>query len=117
MIASARIGIHNRIILTICKHIDALNVIITGHKEGVRIDEAAGFGVIVTALEIVELRLDIIVVSPVSQRILDAHSIRKAARDGYDLAHSDTTALTGSPKVSAEVRAYSDLERISPHLS
>ena len=55
---TARIGIHNRIILTICKHIDALNVIITGHKKGIRIDEAAGFGVIVTALEIVELRLE-----------------------------------------------------------
>ena len=98
----ARIGIHNRIILTIRKHIDALNVIIIGHKKGIRIDEAAGFGVLETALEIVELRLDIIVISPVSQRILDAHGIRKAARDRDDLAHSDTTALTGSPKVSAE---------------
>ena len=52
----------NRRIPTVCKHV-AANEALTGGGETVRVDEAVGYGVIITALEVIEPRLSVVVVA------------------------------------------------------
>ena len=43
----------NRIIATVCKHIVAQEIL-TSRSKGIRIDETADAGIVITALEVVE---------------------------------------------------------------
>lgn len=63
---AVRITEHDRIIAAIGKEIGAKDFIV---YLPIRIDEAAGFGVIVTGIEIVEIALGIVVIAAVTERI------------------------------------------------
>jgi len=58
---------HDRVILTICEHIGAEETVGVGGSEGVRVDEPAVGEVVVPALEVVEARLAVVVITTVAQ--------------------------------------------------
>ena len=60
---------HDRVILTICEHIGAEETVGVSDGEGIRIDEPAVCGVVVPALEVVEARLTVVIVTTVTQGI------------------------------------------------
>ena len=63
------ISIPDWVILAICEHIGGENTVGVCSGKCVGIYEPAGFRVIVPALEIVQPRLDVVVISPVPQRV------------------------------------------------
>ena len=60
---------HDRVILTICEHIGAEEAVGVSDGEGIRIDEPAVCEVVVPALEVVEARLTVVIVTTVTQEI------------------------------------------------
>ena len=58
----------NRIIVTIGKHVIAQQPL-TGGGEGVGVEEAAGFGVVVAVLQIIQAGLNVEDVAAVAQRV------------------------------------------------
>ena len=60
---------HDRVILTICEHIGAEEAVGVSDGEGIRIDEPAVCEVVVPALEVVEARLTVVIVTTVTQGI------------------------------------------------
>ena len=66
---SVRINPHDRIILTICEHIGAEEAVGIGGGKGIGIDEPAVGKVVVPALEVVETRFAVVVVTAVTQGI------------------------------------------------
>lgn len=60
---------HDRVILTICEHIGAEEAVGVGGGEGVGVDKPAVGKVVVPALEVVEARFAVVVVTAVTQGI------------------------------------------------
>ena len=60
---------HDRVILTICEHIGAEKAVGVGGSEGVGVNEPAARKVVVPALEVVEARFAVVVVTAVTQGI------------------------------------------------
>lgn len=60
---------HDRVILTICEHIGAEEAVGVGGGEGVGVNEPAVGKVIVPALEVVETRFAVVIVTTVTQGI------------------------------------------------
>ena len=60
---------HDRVILTICEHIGAEEAVGVGGSEGVGVNEPAARKVVVPALEVVEARFAVVVVTAVTQGI------------------------------------------------
>ena len=66
---SVRINPHDRIVLTICEHIGAEEAVGIGGGKGIGIDEPAVGKVVVPALEVVEARLTVVIVTTVTQGV------------------------------------------------
>lgn len=60
---------HDRLILTICEHIGAEEAVGVGGSEGVGVNEPAVRKVVVPALEVVEARFAVVIVTTVTQGI------------------------------------------------
>ena len=60
---------HDRVILTICEHIGAEDSVGVGGGEGVGVDKPAVGKVVVPALEVVEARFAVVIVTTVTQGI------------------------------------------------
>ena len=59
---------HNWFVSTIRKHIHP-NKALSGRGQAVGVDEAVGYGVIISALEIIEAGFGVVVVAPVAEGI------------------------------------------------
>ena len=71
--AAGRVRIHNRIIPAVGKHIVTHNAVTSGGK-GIGVDKSAYGGVIVSALQVIEIRFLVIDVTPVAQGVIGAQS-------------------------------------------
>lgn len=60
---------HDRVILTICEHIGAEEAVGVGGSEGVGVNEPAVGKVVVPALEVVEARFAVVIVTTVAKRV------------------------------------------------
>ncbi len=61
---------HNRVILTIREHIGAEEAVGVGGGEGIRVDEPVVGKVVVPALEVVEARFAVVIVTTVTQGVM-----------------------------------------------
>ena len=77
-----QVNIPYGIVITICKHIVTQEALTSGCK-GIRIDESAGAGVVVTALQVVESGFSVVVVAvPFVEAIISCFkSFRKMEND------------------------------------
>lgn len=60
---------HDRVILTICEHIGAEEAVGVGGSEGVGVNEPAVRKGVVPALEVVEARFAVVIVTTVAKRV------------------------------------------------
>ena len=65
---STRIGKHNRIVVAVSEEIVALQAAV-GAEDGIRAEEPADVGVVVSGVQIVPAGLYVVVIAPVSERV------------------------------------------------
>ena len=75
----------NRVITAVGEHVVAGEAL-AGGGEGVRIQESAGVWVVVSALEVVQLRFGVVDIAPVAEGVVGAQGGCQGAGDGEGLA-------------------------------
>ena len=65
---TCRIGKHNRIVVAVSEEIVALQAAV-GAEDGIRAEEPADIGIVVSAVEVVPASLYIVVIAPVSEQV------------------------------------------------
>ena len=78
---SARIGKHNRIVVAVSEEIVALQAAV-GAEDGIRAEEPADVGVVVSGVEVVPARFHVIVVPTIAERVHGSDGGGQAARHG-----------------------------------
>ena len=78
---ACRIGKHNRIVVAVSEEIVALQAAV-GAEDGIRAEEPANVGVVVSGVEVVPARFHVIVVPTIAERVHGSDGGGQAARHG-----------------------------------